>query len=197
MPEVLEATSVVADALGAARTIDLPAVGLARAAAIVITAAEGADQHQELLRENPEIVDSRVRDRFLAGLGVSATDYLAAQRFRAWWQALVLPMLSDVDVLVLPTVACMAPLIDQETIEIGGVVLPTGAVLGRFTQPISFIGLPSLSVPIAGAAGLPIGVQLVGRPFTDGVLLQVAAALEASGVIGAPIPAIRRSEPWT
>ncbi|HWB23225.1 MAG TPA: AtzE family amidohydrolase [Gaiellaceae bacterium] len=196
-PEVLDAAGRVADALGAADAIDLPEVGLARAAAIVITAAEGADQHQVLLRESPELVDRRVRDRFLAGLGVPATDYLAAQRFRAWWQALVLPLLDDVDVLVLPTVACTAPLIDQETIEVGGVTLPTGAVLGRFTQPVSFIGLPALSVPVAGPSGLPIGVQLVGRPFGDGALLRAAAALEASGVIGAVTPAIRRSESWT
>lgn len=192
-PEVLEATERVAEALGATRVVELPAVGLARAAAMVITAAEGADQHQELLRQNPEIVDPRVRDRFLAGLGVSATDYLAAQRFRSWWQAQVLPLLADVDVLVLPTVACTAPLIDQETIEIGGVVQPTGAVLGRFTQPLSFIGLPALSVPVAGA-GLPVGVQLTSRPFSDGVLLQATAALEASGTVAAKLT--RRSEAW-
>jgi AtzE family amidohydrolase len=197
-PEVLEATEQVADALGATRTIELPEVGLARAAAIVITGAEGADQHQELLRQNPEIIDPRVRDRFVAGLGVPATDYLAAQRFRSWWQAQVLPLLADVDVLVLPTVACTAPLIDQETIEIGGVVLPTGAVLGRFTQPLSFIGLPALSVPVVGN-GLPIGVQLTGRPFSDGALLQAAAALETSGVVGSLPPArtaLGRSQSW-
>jgi AtzE family amidohydrolase len=189
-PEVLEATERVAEALGATRSVDLPYVGLARAAAIVITAAEGADQHQALLRANPEIVDPRVRDRFLAGLGVSATDYLAAQRFRRWWQAQVTPLLADIDVLVLPTVACAAPLIDQEAIEIGGTVLPTGAVLGRFTQPLSFIGLPALSVPVAGPDGLPLGVQLAGRPHADGTLLAAAAALEAADEVGAVTPAL-------
>jgi AtzE family amidohydrolase len=187
-PEVHDAAERVAAALGATEMLELPEVGRARAAAIVITAAEGADQHQELLRTTPEIVDVRVRDRFLAGLGVSATDYLAAQRFRRAWQARVLPLLDEVDVLVLPTVACTAPLIDQPTIEIGGVVLPTGAVLGRFTQPLSFIGLPALSVPLAGADGLPIGVQLAGRPGTDGILLAAAAALETAGVVGAITP---------
>jgi amidase/aspartyl-tRNA(Asn)/glutamyl-tRNA(Gln) amidotransferase subunit A len=188
MPEVHDAAERVAAALGATDVLELPDVGRARAAAMVITAAEGADQHQELLRTTPEIVDVRVRDRFLSGLGVSATDYLAAQRFRRAWQARVLPLLDEVDVLVLPTVACTAPLIDQPTIEIGGVVLPTGAVLGRFTQPLSFIGLPALSVPLAGADGLPIGVQLAGRPGSDGILLAAAAALEAAGVVGAIVP---------
>jgi aspartyl-tRNA(Asn)/glutamyl-tRNA(Gln) amidotransferase subunit A len=196
-PAVHEAATRVAEALRVAGVLELPEVGRARAAAIVITAAEGAEQHQQLLRERPEIVDARVRDRFLAGLGVSATDYLAAQRFRSWWQARVLPLLDDVDVLVLPTVACAAPLIDQPTIEIGGVVLPTGAVLGRFTQPLSFIGLPALSVPLAGPDGLPLGVQLAGRPGSDQLLLAAAAALEASGVAGAITPPARASQEET
>jgi AtzE family amidohydrolase len=198
-PAVHDAAERVAGALGAAGVLELPEVGRARAAAMVITAAEGADQHQQLLRERPEIVDARVRDRFLAGLDVAATDYLAAQRFRSWWQAQVLPLLDDIDVLVLPTVACAAPLIDQPTIEIGGVVLPTGAVLGRFTQPLSFIGLPALSVPLAGPDGLPLGVQLAGRPGSDAILVAAAAALEVDGVAGAITPfarASREEEPW-
>ncbi|MDX6503394.1 MAG: 1-carboxybiuret hydrolase, partial [Gaiellaceae bacterium] len=196
-PAVLEATERVADALGAATTITLPAVGLARAAAIVITAAEGADQQEELLRARPELVDPRVRDRFLAGLDVPAIDYLAAQRFRRHWQQQVLPLLAGVDVLVLPTVACAAPVIDQPTIEIDGQTLPTGAVLGRFTQPLSFIGLPALSVPLAGPDGLPLGVQLAGRPYGDGALLAAAAALEAAGTIAAVSPDRDRAEAWT
>jgi AtzE family amidohydrolase len=187
-PEVLEAAARVADALGATRVAELPEVDLARAAAIVITAAEGADQHQELLRTDPDVVDVRVRDRFVAGLAVPATDYLAAQRFRRWWHEQVLALLADIDVLVLPTVACSAPLIDQPTIEFGGMTLPSGAVLGRFTQPLSFLGLPALNVPVAGPDGLPLGVQLCGRPYGDGALLAAAAGLEAAGVVGAVKP---------
>src|SRR5207244_3208037 len=59
-PSVHAAAERVAEALGARATLELPEVGRARAAAIVITAAEGADQHQELLRRSPETVDPRV-----------------------------------------------------------------------------------------------------------------------------------------
>jgi AtzE family amidohydrolase len=196
-PEVLEATDRVAAALGATRTVALPGAGLARAAAIVITAAEGADQQQELLRAAPELVDERVRDRFVAGLDVPAIDYLAAQRFRRHWQGQILPLLAGTDVLVLPTVACPAPVIDQPVVEVAGETLPTGAVLGRFTQPLSFIGLPALSVPLAGPDGLPLGVQLVGRPFGEGALLAAAALLEAAGVVGAVTPRLVEDEAWT
>ena len=195
-PEVLEATATVAAALGATKRIALPGAGLARAAAVVITAAEGADQQEELLRTRPELVDPRVRDRFLAGLDVPAIDYLAAQRFRRHWQAQVLALLADVDVLVLPTVACAAPVIDEPLLEVAGETLPTGAVLGRFTQPLSFIGLPALSVPLPGPDGLPLGVQLVGRPFGDGALLAAAARLEEAGVVGAVAPPLQVGTAW-
>jgi AtzE family amidohydrolase len=182
--DVLAATDAVADALGAHATVTLPDAGLARAAAMVITAAEGADQQHALLTTAPGLVDVRVRERFLAGLEVSATDYLEAQRFRRRWQERILPLFAETDVLVLPTVACAAPEIDQGMIGIGDELLPAGAVLGRFVQPLSFVGLPSLSVPVAGPDGLPLGVQLVARPFADGTLLAAAAALEAAGVAG-------------
>jgi AtzE family amidohydrolase len=188
-PEVLEATERIASALGAVGSLDLPAVGLARAAAIVITAAEGADQHQQLLRTSVDTLDPRTRGRFVAGMGVSATDYLAAQRFRRWWQHLMSSVLGQTDIVVLPTVACPAPLIDQEMIEIEGITLPKGAVLGRFTQPFSLIGLPALSVPVT-VDGLPIGVQLVGRPGGEATLIAAATHLEAVGAIRAGRPAI-------
>jgi aspartyl-tRNA(Asn)/glutamyl-tRNA(Gln) amidotransferase subunit A len=129
-----------------------------------------------------------VRDRFLAGLGVPAIDYLSAQRFRRSWQPRVLSALAGVDVLVLPTVGFPAPLHDQVMIELNGAVVPTGAVLGRFTQPLSFVGLPALSVPVVGAGGLPIGIQLAARPGADGLLVAAAAQLERLGIAVAARP---------
>jgi aspartyl-tRNA(Asn)/glutamyl-tRNA(Gln) amidotransferase subunit A len=66
--------------------------------------------------------------------------------------------------------------------------LPTGAVLGRFTQPLSFIGLPSLSVPVYAEGALPIGVQLTAKPGDDGLLIAAAARLERLGIVRAAIP---------
>lgn len=189
-PAVLEAAGWVAEALSADRQILVPEVERARAAAILITAAEGADQHQELLRNRPELLDPRPRDRFLAGLSVSATDYLAAQRFRRWWQPRALEALAGTDVLVLPTVSCLPPLVGQDAIRVAGVALPHGAALGRFTQPLGLIGLPALNVPVPGSpatGGLPVGVQLVGRPFGEAALLAAARYLEASGVVRATV----------
>jgi AtzE family amidohydrolase len=180
--EILEAVETVADALGASAVVEVPEVNHARAAAVTITAAEGADQHQRLLRSAPDLFDARVRDRFLAGLTVPATDYLAAQRFRSWWRGEVARALNNVDVLVLPATPCSAPLINQALIEIDGVTLPTGAVLGRFTQPLGLVGLPAMTVPVAAGRSLPTAAQLVGRPGGEAALFRAAAVLETAGI---------------
>jgi Asp-tRNA(Asn)/Glu-tRNA(Gln) amidotransferase A subunit family amidase len=57
-------------------------------------------------------------------------------------------------------------------------------LIGLYTQPISFIGLPALSVPLHGIGALPLGVQLIAAPWRESALLRVAAALEADGVVG-------------
>ena len=67
-------------------------------------------------------------------------------------------------------------------------MLPVRPMLGVFTQPISFIGLPVLAVPVSLPGSLPIGVQLIGAPGREDVLFRVAAALERTSVVRAPRP---------
>ena len=64
---------------------------------------------------------------------------------------------------------------------IQGQEIPVRANLGLYTQPISFIGLPALVVPVAGPAGLPLGVQLIAPPWQEARLFAAARALEAAG----------------
>jgi Asp-tRNA(Asn)/Glu-tRNA(Gln) amidotransferase A subunit family amidase len=65
---------------------------------------------------------------------------------------------------------------------LGGVELPVRANLGLFTQPISFIGLPVVAVPTRKAGAMPIGVQVIARPYNEAAALRVAAHLEKQGV---------------
>ena len=65
-----------------------------------------------------------------------------------------------------------------------GTEVPIRGALGRFTAPISFIGLPALSIPVREAGPLPIGVQLIARPHEDAVLLRAAHYLEKAGIVG-------------
>jgi 1-carboxybiuret hydrolase len=158
---------------------------------MVITAAEGSRQHLELLRARAADFDPLTRDRFLAGALVPAALVLRAQRFRAWYRARVRDLFASVDVVLAPTTPCVAPRIGETgTGVIGGVPVFVRAHLGAFTQPLSFIGLPVISVPVARPGQLPIGVQLVGAPWSEATLFRAAAALEAAGVVDSPVAAL-------
>ena len=84
--------------------------------------------------------------------------------------------------ILAPATPYAAPKLGQQTIEVDGEVLPVRPMLGVYTQPISFIGLPVLAVPVPLPGGLPIGVQLIAAPGREDVLFRVAAALERAGV---------------
>lgn len=186
-PEVFAAVEQVAQALGVTRRVTLPEAHRARAAAYVITASEGSNLHLERLKTRPHDFDPATRDRFLAGTMIPNPWYLQAQRFRQWYRERVREVFQQVDVILAPTTPCPAPLIGQTTMVMDGQEILVRPNLGLFTQPLSFIGLPILSVPIQRPHGLPLGVQLIAAPYKEAHLLRVAAALEAQGVVTAPI----------
>lgn len=180
-PEAVEAVSTIAAALKADSEVILPEAERARAAAFIITMIEGATLHLPDLKTQPDRFDPATRDRFLAGALLPGAWYNQAQRFRRWYHDRVLELFRSVDVIIAPATPCSAPLIGQETMVLEGVTLPTRANMGLFTQPISFIGLPVLALPVA-RTGLPIGVQLIAAPWREDMLFRVAAALEAQNV---------------
>jgi Asp-tRNA(Asn)/Glu-tRNA(Gln) amidotransferase A subunit family amidase len=188
-PESLAAVARVAQALGAAREIELPEAGRARAAAFVITSAEGASLHLERLRTRANDYDPAVRDRLISGALVPATLVQRAQKFRRWYRARVLELFREVDAILAPATPGTAPAIGQQAFVLDGVTAPVRANLGIFTQPISFIGLPVVAVPVP-LDPLPVGVQVIAAPWREDVALAVAQALEQAGVAKAPRPKI-------
>ncbi len=187
--EVFAAVDRVAKALGATRRVTVPEPHRARAAAMIITASEGASLHREDLKRRPMEFDPLTRDRFLAGALLPAELYVQAQRFRAWYRERVRELFQSVDVLLAPTTPCPAPKIGQETMTIAGVTMPTRPTLGLYTQPLSFIGLPVISVPVARSGPLPLGVQLIAAPWNEAALFRIAAALEHDGSAAARLAA--------
>ena len=186
-PEAVEAVARVARALGATRTVEIPEAGRARAAAYVITAAEGASLHLDRLRKRPDDFDPAVRDRLLAGAMIPAPLVDRAQKFRRWYRARVLEIFGSVDVIIAPATPCVAPKLGQVTFVLDGVELPVRANIGIHTQPISFIGLPVVAVPVP-LEPMPIGVQIIAAPWREDIALRVARALERAGVVAAPLP---------
>ncbi|AWN38081.1 AtzE family amidohydrolase [Methylobacterium radiodurans] len=186
-PEAFAAVARVADALGASRTVEIPEARRARAAAYLITAAEGAALHLDRLRARAADFDPAVRDRLIAGAMIPAPHVERAQRFRRWYRAAVLDLLGEVDVILAPATPCRAPRRGQTHFVIDGVELPVRANIGLFTQPISFIGLPVVAVPVRLDDGLPLGVQVIAAPWREEAALRVARHLERVGAVAAPV----------
>ncbi|NMF65495.1 AtzE family amidohydrolase [Brasilonema octagenarum] len=182
-PEALEAVQNIADALGVTQYVTIPEAHRARAAAFVITACEGANLHLEKLRLRPQDFDPATRDRFLAGALIPSSWYIQAQRFRRWYRDKVREIFQKVDVILAPTTPISAPFIGQETMILDGEEILVRPHLGLFTQPLSFIGLPVLSVPIVRPNALPLGIQLIAAPYNEALILRVASVLEAKGVL--------------
>jgi aspartyl-tRNA(Asn)/glutamyl-tRNA(Gln) amidotransferase subunit A len=186
-PIAFQAVDKAAKALGVTQTVSLPQPGLARAAAYVITGSEGGQLHYPDLKKRAQDFDPATRDRFLAGNLYPANWYLQAQRFRSWYRAEVAKLFETVDVILAPATPLPAPFLDQHTMILDGREMPVRPHLGLFTQPISFIGLPVVAVPIHGLGPMPIGVQVIGAAYQEAKVLRVAAALEALGVGTAPV----------
>jgi AtzE family amidohydrolase len=186
-PEAQEAVSRVANALCATETVILPEAARARAAAYIITTTEGASLHLDRLRKRAEDFDPAVRNRLIAGAMVPAVLVDRAQKFRRWYRAKVLELFRSVDVILAPATPCIAPKIGQATFVLDGVELPVRANIGIHTQPISFIGLPVVAVPVP-LEPMPIGVQIIAAPWREDIALRVAATLEKMGAVAAPAP---------
>ena len=186
-PEALTAVQKVADALNVTEYVSIPEAHRARAAAYIITASEGANLHLDKLKSRPQDFDFATRDRFIAGALIPSSWYIQAQRFRSWYKQKVREIFQNFDVIIAPTTPIAAPEIGQETMILDGEEILVRPHLGLFTQPLSFIGLPVLSVPIQQANGLPLGVQLIAAPYNEMAILQVAAVLEKMGVISAEV----------
>lgn len=187
-PDVLAAVDLVANSLNATERLIIPEAHRARAAAFVMTASEGSLLHLNNLRSRAEEFDPATRDRFLAGALIPSAWYIQAQRFRTWFREQVRQIFTQVDILLAPATPCPATLIGQTTLVLEGKEVPLRPNLGLYTQPLSFIGLPIVCVPVQRLGQLPIGVQVIAAPYNEELALRVAAFLEAQGVVSAPVP---------
>ena len=185
--EPVYAIDRIAVALGANRDVVIPEAERARSAAYIITASEAASLHLPRLRTRAKDFDPATRDRLIAGAMLPASLVTKAQKFRRWYQHELLKLFADVDAILAPASPCPAPLIGQQTFRLGDTELPVRANLGIYTQPISFIGLPVVVVPLP-MSPLPIGVQIIAAPWREDVALRIAHALEQQGIAAAQRP---------
>ncbi|MDR3537634.1 MAG: amidase [Acetobacteraceae bacterium] len=184
-PDVLAAFNqsvTVFRALGASvQDVTLPHLGRFTDINSLITAAEAYAIHREWLQKTPELYGERGRLRMMAGAFVSAGDYINAQRERTRLVQEVASVMTGCDLLIMPTRQMVAPVL-------GGYDSSVGPSL---TPPFNMTGYPALSLCNGfSATGLPISLQIAGRPFQDHIVLQAGDAFEKATAFRTARPAL-------
>jgi aspartyl-tRNA(Asn)/glutamyl-tRNA(Gln) amidotransferase subunit A len=119
-----------------------------------------------------------------------ATDYIHAQRLRQRMQQEFAQVWSAVDCLITPTTPNTAPRVGDNTVKLGGREEDVRLATTRLVRSMNLLGLPALSIPCGlSADGLPVGLQIIGPPFEEALILRVGAAMEDGGVGIPPCPA--------
>ncbi|MBR7741876.1 amidase [Phycicoccus sp. BSK3Z-2] len=147
---------------------------------------EASAYHQEQLHTSADLYGSDVRGLLEAGEMFLATDYVRAQRARTLIARAWDEMFSTVDVLVAPSTPVTATLVGQEVLTwADGTSESVSDAYVRLSAPANLTGRPAVSVPAGtDAEGLPVGVQVIGRPFAERSLLRAAATIEKAALPG-------------
>ena len=187
-----DAVAAAAEALQAAGTAELPLASAARAAGALITYAEAGELHRERLKTGRHRVDPLIRYRLTAAAMTPAQWYLQAQRTRRLFKQQVDALFADYDLLIAPATPFPALTIGTETAELAGETIPARSAAGIMTQPLTPTGVPIAVAPLwpGKGQGLPVGVQLIARPWREADALTAAFMLEQAGIAKAPIAAI-------
>ncbi|WP_312029546.1 amidase [Paenibacillus sedimenti] len=161
--------------------ITLPNVELSLLCTYTIIFAEASSCHEPLLQNWANLYSPDVRLYLESGESLTATKYLKAQRLRTLIKQSLNSIMEHVDVIVAPTVPSPAVKIGQNSVVINGQVESITDAMFRYTCPFNLSGQPSLAVPCGFSEnGLPISLQIVGRPFDEKTVLRVGRAFEAS-----------------
>jgi aspartyl-tRNA(Asn)/glutamyl-tRNA(Gln) amidotransferase subunit A len=176
------------------REVTLPTVNLAPIAGEAILLPESSTYHARWLRTRPQDYGRHVRTLLELGEFVLATDYLRAQRVRTAIAEEFSRAFETVDVIAAPTTPVVATGYGQRRIPWGGREESVLSALCRLNYPANLAGLPALSLPCGfSRTGLPIGLQLMARPFDEATLLRVAHAYEQTTTWHARTPPLSRS----
>jgi aspartyl-tRNA(Asn)/glutamyl-tRNA(Gln) amidotransferase subunit A len=168
------------ETLGASvREVTLEQMRYAAGAAAAVISAESYAYHEPWIKTRAAEYGPDVRERLLVGAFVSGSEYLKGQRVRRLIRDEVDRALAGADVLIAPTLPIAATLVDARAVDIDGQTHPVRPSLVRYTRPFNVSGHPAASVPCGFTAeGLPIGMQVIGRPFDEATVLRVADAYQ-------------------
>jgi aspartyl-tRNA(Asn)/glutamyl-tRNA(Gln) amidotransferase subunit A len=152
--------------------IELPPLALYSAAATLIARGEGFAIHEKMLRERPQDYGALARDRLTIGAYIRASDMVQAMRRRRMLAQATAAAMADVDAILLPTAPDAAPKLGELGPYFSNERPP-------YMRPFNLTGQPALSVCNGyDGAGLPLSLQIVGRPFDEATVLRIGHAYE-------------------
>jgi aspartyl-tRNA(Asn)/glutamyl-tRNA(Gln) amidotransferase subunit A len=160
-------------------TVELPDQRQLTAACQLVLAVEAAAFHKRWMIERPQDYGPQVLMRLQNGLAIPGVSYLEAMRWRGPALAAHLAAVAGVDAVIAPVAPVAAPTIAESDVGNSPDAEAVIQRLTRFTRPINYLGLPSLSIPSGFTRdGLPVGLQVIGRSFDEAMLLRIGAAFQ-------------------
>jgi aspartyl-tRNA(Asn)/glutamyl-tRNA(Gln) amidotransferase subunit A len=176
---VREAIDLLSGLGAVVKDLSWPGYQSSKSISNTILMAEAAAYHRKLIQRHAGQLDPQVRLRLEAGFFVSGVDYLQAQQARRLFYHQSSELLKEVDLLAGPTVPITACKIGAKEIKIGHTKMGIIPALSQYTRPFNLNGFPAITVPCGfSKEGLPIGLQLAGRPFDEETVLRAAHAFE-------------------
>ena len=170
------------------RTVRLSTLRNCIWALTIIDTSETTTVHDAMLKSRPEDYGDDVRFLLECGALPSAVDYLQAQQLRLIIQRELDEVFRGIDALAAPTMPIQTPSIGENSSTINGKSVDTLESLIRLVGPANLAGLPTLSVPCGLIDGLPIGMQIIGRPQGEQQILNLGVALESTDPLNGARP---------
>jgi aspartyl-tRNA(Asn)/glutamyl-tRNA(Gln) amidotransferase subunit A len=172
--------------------VELPDQRQLTSACQLVLAVEAAAFHKRWMIERPQDYGPQVLMRLQNALAIPAISYLEAMRWRGPALAAYLAAVAGTDAVIAPAAPVPAPTIAES--DVGNSLNAEAVIqrLTRFTRPINYLGLPSLSIPTGfSRTGLPVGMQLIGRAFDEAMLLRIGAAFQRATDFHARVPKLQ------
>ncbi|WP_367107089.1 amidase [uncultured Psychrobacter sp.] len=166
------------------KPVSMPTLRHAEWTELATCFSEASAIHHRNLQKRLNDFGADIRLLFEIGEMFSAVDYLQAQQVRRQIKKEFMQALSEVDVIITPTLPLIPPSIGENTVDING--NESGYIENsiRLTGPSNLTGLPALSVPAGIAEGMPVGLQIIGRAFDEARVLNVGMAIELMKPLG-------------
>jgi len=166
------------------KTVSIPTLRHAEWIELATSLSEASAIHHRDLQTRPNDFGSDIRFLFEVGEMFSGVDYLQAQQARRQLKMEFAQALSEVDVIISPTLPFLPPMIGDDKVDINGSKVDFIENCIRFTGPSNLTGLPALTVPAGISEGMPVGLQVIGNAFDEALLLNVGMAIELMKPLG-------------